>query len=830
MSSSSSRSPRRHRKHSRNTNKSARKMVINEEPSSPESPFSWRLIRSEDKGSNSGSSSKSTRKSNGIPPSQFHAKKNPLKNNTDNDGNCNDNNKINEESSSVVDATPRLPLWKEQAERNLLLKEHKTHANKLETKRKNFRRKTQLKTWPLQDMAMEHLDHLLGINANNQFHGGDYVSSESSSSISSVESSKPRLALSTKRIAKSYLPDTNEKVDRNSSENNEDEQQNKKDIDSNVIIKGEIDDGVTTIEQQTQSPLWSLEPRIFATEKANGKRKYLVGQFGRIADWYWRKTAPSSRHLYEVIREGSPCRLYFDLEFSRVHNPSVPAKQLLRELEDELAIELQTYYGKSVSKLRSSQIVNLDSSNDSKFSRHWIVHLLQEVVEKEPSSSASLHIQRREMLFRDAPTVGRFIKRMVGRLADELAVIGGDFAEKRPALAKHLFVNTKDPAKQTCFIDLGVYTRNRLLRCLESSKFGKTMTLQAVLHEKVEEQDQIENNDHTNNDDAAYITCTEDDDNCTERQYFPLKLPSKKEVSSSQSSILLSINDFVLANNWEPHARALADSLVVPLTESISSTSILSSSSSSSTNPKDIDQIHILEVDDKSGTGGYTGTSSTVGTRTTTGSTGSQRKFAPSISMSRQGSPLPSLDQFVVECLGTRGPMCIRGSIRAWSIEYGPRETPISFTYQMQRNRFCELVGRSHKSNNIFWTIDLNSWICIQGCHDPECFGRGSPIPILNYDRLSGKGGRLDSIKQEFETWQEEEFEKALMALNLDDINVNKEKSSSSQLNPNGKVVADENNHDSHKKNDDERESGGMDTLSDDALLQACLDNPELFP
>lgn len=76
-----------------------------------------------------------------------------MRNNTDNDGNCNDNNKNNEESSSVIDATPPLPLWKQQAERNLLLKEHKTHAKELETKRKDFRRKTQLKTWPLQDMA-----------------------------------------------------------------------------------------------------------------------------------------------------------------------------------------------------------------------------------------------------------------------------------------------------------------------------------------------------------------------------------------------------------------------------------------------------------------------------------------------------------------------------------------------------------------------------------------------------------------------------------------------------------------------------------------------------
>jgi hypothetical protein len=821
-------------------------MAINDEPpSSPSSPFSWRLIRDpEDKRTSSKSSSSRSKsitkpkKSHGISPGQFHAKKlSPKKNN--NTGDDNDNNRNDEGSSSTTTAAaaaadetpsqPPLPAWKKQAERNVLIQEHTTHANELEAKRKDFRRQTQLKTWPLQDMAMEHLDHLLGMNSSNQFHGGDYLSSESSSSISSAESSRPRLSLSTKkRTTKSSLPDitasptkasqTNDKVNRNRIGKNEVEQQqqNKNGIDTiENMIKDEFD-GISTTEQQQQSPLWSLEPRIFATEKKNGKRKYLVGEFGRIADWYWRKTEPSSRHLYEVIREDSPCRLYFDLEFSREYNPSVPAKKLLRELEDELAIELQTCYGKSITSLQSSQIINLDSSNDKKFSRHWIVHLYQVVEDEDKesppsaSSSTSIHKQRREMLFRDAPAVGRFIKRMVGRLADELAVTGGKFAERRPALFKYLFVNTKDTAKQTCFIDLGVYTRNRLFRCLGSSKFGKTSTLQVVLHEKVEEQDQVEKeeNDDKYNDDNADIPSTGNDDG-TERHYYPLNFPSKKQLSSSQSSNPLSINDFVLANNWEPHARSLADSLVVPLT-------------SSSTKPRDIDPVHILQVEGGSDGSGSTGAvADYTKTTTGTGNTGSQRKFAPSISMARQGSPLPSLDQFVVECLGTRGPMDIRGSIRAWSIEYGPRETPVSFTYQMQRNRFCELVGRSHKSNNIFWTIDLISWTCIQGCHDPDCFGRGSPISISNNGKLSGRGGHLDSIKQEFESWQEEEFEKALLALNLDDIIAASKETSSSAAS----------NDDSHKQNEEhEGEFGDMGSLSDEALLQACLDNPELFP
>ena len=163
---------------------------------------------------------------------------------------------------------------------------------------------------------------------------------------------------------------------------------------------------------------------------------------------------------------------------------------------------------------------------------------------------------------------------------------------------------------------------------------------------------------------------------------------------------------------------------------------------------------------------------------------------------------------------------------------------PNPFTYHMQKNRFCEMVGRSHKSNNVFWTIDLNSWTCIQGCHDPDCFGRGSPLSISNSNGGTQQGGgrripSLDSIQQEFESWQEEEFEKALSELNLDDFvagrptaNASGEDSSSSasQSGPGRNYGKDED--EKEKLDDDDSETD----LFDEALLQAIGDNPELFP
>lgn len=43
-----------------------------------------------------------------------------------------------------------------------------------------------------------------------------------------------------------------------------------------------------------------------------------------------RGTYPPLRHVYEIIREGSPCRMYFDLEFARAHNPGLDGEWLVR--------------------------------------------------------------------------------------------------------------------------------------------------------------------------------------------------------------------------------------------------------------------------------------------------------------------------------------------------------------------------------------------------------------------------------------------------------------------------------------------------------------------
>jgi hypothetical protein len=63
---------------------------------------------------------------------------------------------------------------------------------------------------------------------------------------------------------------------------------------------------------QLLSTLWSMEPRLFAMETSmKGKRRYISSHLGRFMDHYWRECDGYSRHYYELIKESTPCRLYF---------------------------------------------------------------------------------------------------------------------------------------------------------------------------------------------------------------------------------------------------------------------------------------------------------------------------------------------------------------------------------------------------------------------------------------------------------------------------------------------------------------------------------------
>ncbi|XP_064367102.1 DNA-directed primase/polymerase protein isoform X3 [Dromaius novaehollandiae] len=79
-----------------------------------------------------------------------------------------------------------------------------------------------------------------------------------------------------------------------------------------------------------------------------------------------------------------------------------------------------------------------------------------------------------------------------------------------------------------------------------------------------------------------------------------------------------------------------------------------------------------------------------------------------------QDSPYPEIDSFVRSLVNKDG---VQGGIRQWN--YFSLEEII--VYDISGYRWCENIGRAHKSNNIMILVDLKKEVWYQKCHDPVC-------------------------------------------------------------------------------------------------------------
>ncbi|XP_064005047.1 DNA-directed primase/polymerase protein [Pogoniulus pusillus] len=79
-----------------------------------------------------------------------------------------------------------------------------------------------------------------------------------------------------------------------------------------------------------------------------------------------------------------------------------------------------------------------------------------------------------------------------------------------------------------------------------------------------------------------------------------------------------------------------------------------------------------------------------------------------------QVSPYPEIDSFVHSLVNKDG---VQGGIRRWN--YFSLEEIL--VYDISGYRWCENIGRAHKSNNIMILVDLKKEVWYQKCHDPVC-------------------------------------------------------------------------------------------------------------
>jgi len=186
---------------------------------------------------------------------------------------------------------------------------------------------------------------------------------------------------------------------------------------------------------------------LFAEEVSHGgARRFFVDTY---AGFSLRVASQFGGHLYEVIQEGRPCWLYFDLEFPKHSNPGLDTDHVMRQFRQALAdfcTKVELPYDESLTVVQ-------DSSTEAKFSAHVIV---------------------KSLAFPDNVQVGVFVQAFLAYARESK-----DSSSASGISTDLLFIrkDLEDHQETKSIVDTSVYTKNRCFRVLYQSKYGKNVTL-----------------------------------------------------------------------------------------------------------------------------------------------------------------------------------------------------------------------------------------------------------------------------------------------------------------------------------------------------------------
>ena len=179
----------------------------------------------------------------------------------------------------------------------------------------------------------------------------------------------------------------------------------------------------------------------FSFEVSNfGQRQFLVANITDFIKFY---TTQPVKNMYEVIEEGKSCKLFFDIEYSKTLNPYKDGSSMVKRLIEIVIDYLNRDYGVQVS---DTECLWLEASNSKKFSVHLIFFTVT---------------------FNTITDCGRFVQEMLTQMkTDDIKNFDVQAASGR-----------QNVPVQKSFVDQGIYTRNRQLRILLSSKFKQDRPL-----------------------------------------------------------------------------------------------------------------------------------------------------------------------------------------------------------------------------------------------------------------------------------------------------------------------------------------------------------------
>ncbi|XP_051142454.1 uncharacterized protein LOC127259282 isoform X2 [Andrographis paniculata] len=389
------------------------------------------------------------------------------------------------------------------------------------------------------------------------------------------------------------------------------------------------DEAMKFAKQHMTAPVFSYQDHM------NGQRRFLVSTYKE----FWRRYKemnPKFRHHYEVIQEGFPCHLYFDLEFEKRENVGRDGDEMVDLL---ITVVFDALLEKYSIQGTEDFVVELDSSTEVKFSRHLIIRL--------PNTA-----------FKDNSHVGAFVAEVCSRVHL--------YREREEKYGK-LFVAKGSNCTSQLFVDTAVYSRNRCFRIPFSSKAGKSSFLLP----------------------SGRYMCK----GMGEEEVFMASLICNVDANSEIRLICKMDIDCIKALHFETE-----------ITDNTHKHFECPEKFNRSACTSDVSSTYMMGK-----------------------------------------SPFPALDAFV-EAIASNGN--VSGKIRSW---YWFSEYWL-MVYSMLKNRYCERIGREHKSNHVIYVVDLRRAVYYQKCHDPDCKGYRSPLRPVP-DNIVPDPGDTDPIPTDDESF-----------------------------------------------------------------------------
>ncbi|XP_024101228.1 DNA-directed primase/polymerase protein isoform X1 [Pongo abelii] len=416
---------------------------------------------------------------------------------------------------------------------------------------------------------------------------------------------------------------------------------------------------------------------VFALEckVGDGQRIYLVTTYAEF--WFYYKSRKNLLHCYEVIPENAVCKLYFDLEFNKPANPGADGKKMVALLIEYVCKALQELYGVNCS---AEDVLNLDSSTDEKFSRHLIFQL-------------------HDVAFKDNIHVGNFLRKI---LQPALDLLGTEDDDSAPETTGHGFPHFSEaPARQG-------FSFNKMFT---EKATEESWTLNSKKLERLGSAEQsspdlsflvVKNNmgeKHLFVDLGVYTR------NRNFRLYKSSKIGKRVALEITEDNKFFPIQSKDVSDEYQ----YFLSSLVSNVSLNVNLTEVEGSSTEYSylvfcvfqVNTRFSDTLRILTCDPSQNKQKGVGYFNSIGTSVET-----IEGF--------QCSPYPEVDHFVLSLVNKDG---IKGGIRRWNYFF-PEELLV---YDICKYRWCENIGRAHKSNNIMILVDLKNEVWYQKCHDPVC-------------------------------------------------------------------------------------------------------------